>query len=150
MAKVILDTEIANLVVRAAAHTEMFDSAAERDCFIADVGTVVKTHLKPSEHEAAVAVARAINNGELWDTEEAYEAFLEALGETIARQFGAHLSCVDEPLQPEGEPAETRHALLFYPTEATAADGGVFARYDRDVSVAEWFESSGLAVPEAA
>jgi len=90
--------------------------------------------------EALETLASAVNGTEI-DCADAYKAFLEDLGRLIADHFGGELVCVSSPLG-TGLPAEpiddNAYCLHFKYNENVPEDGGIYARYDTDVSIEEW------------
>lgn len=81
-------------------------------------------------------------NGNLEDA-VAYERFLADLGKLVANHFGAELTHVSSPMSNlDYDRSEARWCLHFSATESTPDDGGVFSRFDKDVSVDIWFAES--------
>lgn len=87
--------------------------------------------------EVLEIISSAIRDGEI-DCGDSYIHFLEDLGKLVAEHFGGEFRAVSEPLQPVGEPAETRYCIHFMWDENVPEDGGVYARYDKDITIKSW------------
>jgi len=90
-----------------------------------------------TDFEVCEIVHDTIVNDEIDDL-DTYTKFLERLGEVIADFFGGEFICVSEPLSDERDYDVNRHCLHFKYTEEVPEGGGIYARYDTDVSVEEW------------
>ena len=80
--------------------------------------------------EMADIVHRAVHDKDVIEEADAYNRFLEDLGELICSHFGGRRGAVSGPDYP-GDPLGW--ACGFHLNECVPDDGGVFARYDTDV-----------------
>lgn len=83
----------------------------------------------------------------LIENEDDRTEFLYELGELVAKYFGGEIASVVEgdQLPPPSFPASQRepgddsgYSISFHWSDNVPEDGGVFARFDVDVSIAEW------------
>jgi len=89
--------------------------------------------------EVLEIIESAIKGNEIDDGEH-YMGFLADLGHLIAEHFGGYLGCVSEPLTDNetfGD-ASNRYCIHFQWDECVPEDGGVFMKYDADVTLEEW------------
>lgn len=82
------------------------------------------------------------------EDKDKYERFLRDLGDLYGDYLGAECTRAEMPdpagVSPGDPSGLTRAACYFRATESTPDDGGLFAQFDTDVSVEEWFEDSAL------
>lgn len=95
--------------------------------------------------EVLEIIIGAIKAGELDDFEQ-YTTFLGGLGKLIADHFGGEFVCVSAPdgigefvcgSKPDG-PDDLGFCLHFDWNESVPEDGGIYEKYDTDVSIEEW------------
>ena len=79
--------------------------------------------------EMADIILRAVHGNEI-DCADVYSQFLEDLGDLISAYFGSARGCVSAPDFPGDE---LDWACGFHINESVPDNGGVFARYDKDV-----------------
>lgn len=98
-----------------------------------------------SDLECADIVRDAVY-GDTIDCQDAYMHFLEDLGALIANHFGGNFVCAGTPDWPAKDNCdrsfETRYSVHFGWNECVPDDGGVYKKYDTDVSVREWREDA--------
>lgn len=87
--------------------------------------------------EVLEIISSAIKDDEI-DDSDSYRHFLEDLGKLVAEHFGGEFRVVSEPLMDVGAPDETRYCVHFRWNENVPEDGGVYARYDKDVTIKSW------------
>lgn len=74
-----------------------------------------------------------------------YSAFLHKIGSALSDHFGGFVSSVSDPLDGSIDPHkstrdEDRFCVHFLPDDRVPVDGGIYAKYDTDVTVVEWLE----------
>lgn len=69
-----------------------------------------------------------------------YERFLRLLGSLVAEHFGGYVKSVSAPMGRGGSAA--RFCVHFVADDRVPKDGGPYARFDTDVSVALWKKES--------
>lgn len=74
--------------------------------------------------------------GDLIDDEDTYLKFLKSLAELVTDHFGGEV-----PNEP-GEIAGNYYIGIEW-NEALPEDGGVFKKYDTDISITEWKSDAG-------
>ena len=93
-----------------------------------------------------VQILEKVVNENLIEDKDQYERFLKDLGDLYGDYLGAECTRAEMPdlaeAAPHDPPSLTRAACYFKATESTLEDGGVFALFDTDVSVEEWFADS--------
>lgn len=93
-----------------------------------------------------VQILEQVVNGNVIEDKAQYERFLKDLGDLYGDYLGAECTRAEMPdpagAAPSDPPSLTRAACYFRATESTLEDGGVFAQFDTDVSIEEWFADS--------
>lgn len=87
--------------------------------------------------ELADIIRRAVHDPGGIDCADSYRHFLSDLGELVCAHFGGTLGQVVEPMPGELD----TWTIGFHVNECVPADGGVFKRYDKDVT---WKEGEEL------
>lgn len=82
------------------------------------------------DSEVADIISRAVNDPGEIDCSDSYRHFLEDLGELACTHFGGTRGQVVEPVPGEME----AWTIGFHINECVPDDGGVFKRYDTDVT----------------
>lgn len=100
-----------------------------------------------TEKELIQIIAQAAENpDEHFNGNDAHGEFVGALAELVGQYFGAECVHVSDPLESGGGESEKEWCAHFNATECTPHDGGVFAQFDPDVSVEEWFSESDIDI----
>lgn len=86
-----------------------------------------------TDEEMADIIYRAVHNEEI-DCDDAYQHFLEELGNLIADHFGGERGSVSHD-------DDVGYTCAFRINECVPDDGGVFKRYDTDVIWKDGVES---------
>lgn len=85
-----------------------------------------------TDGEAAKIINDAVH-ADLIDCGDAYQHFLEDLGELIASHFGGDFAGVITPDEKHKD-----YSLRFGWNECVPNDGGAFLNYDENVSIEKW------------
>jgi hypothetical protein len=122
MSKQILDRELVDIVRRIVEDENSLDDDKTYRRFLLDLGSLLTNYC----------------GGEVVDADECAE-YVERDGAYIPADFAE-----------EGATTFTAWSVGILATEDVPSDGGVWADYDTDVSVAEWFAESDIELEEEA